>query len=200
MLNKKENSDITSVIENTRSRGEAMGLVMPDILNRAGFPISLISQHGVVCIDIGDGPELIAFRQFSPRILIASEPVTYPNTYTADEPVKSLVLANLAQESGAIVLRCHEKDTFDYLRRINYRVGLVTKLNLLPGFLDSYFFISAMEILVPGGIALLSADDRRNYDELKTLAEEKLSHIKTKVFTREISSAGEVFLAAFKSY
>jgi len=201
-MNIKEIPAFQDVLQWTRDKGESMAGELSLVLDRMGFDNKSITQNGVVCTNVGDGPEIAAFSRLSPRVFIVSEPVTRSNSYTADEPIKEEVLNELIGGRAITLVRGYPSKAFQEAARINARPALVTNLNILPGTLHYGFVEGAMEILAPEGLVLLSAGER--YDgELMELANKHFPHNKSRLVVKSemgiVGVSGSAFLGIFNA-
>jgi len=206
-MNIKENPDFINTLEQTRQRGKSMARELLLVFSRMGFDVRDITKHGVICTYVGDGPEIVAFSQFSPPVFIISEPITpaylYTSLYTSDEPVKSEVLKELIGERYITLVRGFHSDAFLKAKQANIMPALVTNLNLLPGTLEPEFVRSALEILKPDGLVLISAGNNRDVFEFERFTNLHFNDYKTHIFTIDdlgfSGISGEAFLGIFKA-
>jgi hypothetical protein len=149
---------IDNIIRNTRERGQRMGNALKMVFEKIGFNQKLIASDGVLCLDVGLGPEIEAFRQDNPKIMVVSEELDnlQENLMGREE-----VLDQLGQGLPFHIVSGDANLGIDYIKSLKTTVGLITHLNTYPKKLTEKYLNGlikiAPEILAAGGVMLVSA-------------------------------------------
>lgn len=184
-----ETLPFSAVLAANRDRGRYMARRLEHVFSALHFPIELIKKHGVLCTNVGDGPEIVAFDVFSPSVLYAAEPIVMPNDYTADEPIKAQVLNTFAQDYRNVrLIRYDDSIAIEKVKKEVSKVAVVTQLNFIPGTLNINFIYSALGIVISNGLVLVSTQNSDDEEELTRYANRHLKDLKANVLTAESSS------------
>lgn len=137
---------------------DGMRLALNLALKKAGLDLNALARQGCICCDVGEGKEIPALAFFSPKILIASEPIT---PFYDREKINGKLQSLQAQAKTPFeLIRDEPEEVLRILTKKGIKVGLITWLNVFPqktgleNFIN--FFRLARPLLITGGAAVAS--------------------------------------------
>lgn len=202
------NPQLRREAEHTIFDGQRMKAPLEKLFLRTGFDTSLIAQHGVLCLDVGNGPEIEALRSYNPSNLTVSEPLSW---WDGRRPGRGKERRSIIESQSAgtnlHIVDGDPLDAMDYItRQLKRPVGLATMLNSHPTRLNGdWFFIvgvRAGEVLANGGLMVLSVwEEEQSYTSklLESLAKLHLHgepSVRYEFFKDEYSKIGSQYLLA----
>lgn len=148
-----------NIVQHTKERGQKIGQALRTVFEKTRFNQELINAHGVLCLDVGFGPEIEAFRPNEPKVLVVSEELDNLKENLAG---REEVLKKLGQDLPFHIVSGYSYLGIDYVSKVlRIKVGLITLLNAFPKNLNARYLnnliAEASQILTPGGMMLISA-------------------------------------------
>jgi len=191
------------ITRHTRERGQKMGTALRAVFEKIGFNQKLITANGALCLDVGYGPEIEALRSYNPRTLVASEEL---DNLQENLMGREKTLNQLGQGLPFHLVSGYTGLGIDYVtKKLGTKVGLVTQLNTFPKRLTTKYLngliTRAPQVLVPGGIMLISAtkeDAQSANGQLeKVVSNQKNNGVDTNILrlkSNDLLNAGQTFL------
>ena len=116
------------------------------------FDTGLISSSGALCLDVAQGPEIIALSQFDPKPFFVSEGRRYPQE----------ISTNLSVKSAPFFIGHEALDALDFVSKYfpETRFGLITWINAYPSSLTAEnlmkFIKEVSGLVIEGGMVIVS--------------------------------------------
>jgi hypothetical protein len=125
---------------------------------KTGWNLADTAKPGILCCDVGEGPEIGAFTRLKPVQFI----VTEPRMHISEEADIDKSLDKLSRNFPVTILRSSPVSAMQELSNRGFSFGLITHLYMFPTAADyetvTNFICYADRLLNPGGTIALSVD------------------------------------------
>lgn len=137
------------------------------LLSLHGLQLEEAAKNGILALDVGYGPEIVAFGSLTTR-LVATEPYSF---HMDRQEMNASLAAISVSVPHLRLVRDYPISAMKTLATEDARFGLITRLRMFPEAVAVFqpdFFRMAKKLLAPAGILLVSWDQFNENDSIGT--------------------------------